>query len=126
MYCPICFNNSILIADKGVINVIINNRQMDAGRFLFNSRVESRDQLIKHFKQKVEEFFQWYASFQNPQTITKVILSSNSLICSKHCKIPASMKCDVTNLIFTQAEILKVLTELSNKYSIRVDLEENI
>lgn len=124
MYCPICYNNSIVVADKGVINVIINNRQMDAGRFLFNNKRDSRDELIKQFSQKVEEYFQWYASFRNAQNITKIILSSNSLICARNCKIPPSMKYDVTTLIFTPAEINTVLTQLAKKYNITVNLED--
>lgn len=127
MYCPVCYNNSIVVADKGVINVIINNRQMDAGRFLFNNKrggKDSQEELLKSFTAKVEEYFQWYSTFKNAQTIQKIILSSNNLICSNNCKIPTSMRYDVTTMIFTEQEIKQVLTKLGKKYGIQIDLND--
>ena len=36
MYCPKCFNDSLSLCGHGVVNIIINGKQMDAGRFLYN------------------------------------------------------------------------------------------
>ena len=46
MYCPVCFNNSLSLSPKGVIDIVINGKQMDASRFLFNTGDQNKEELM--------------------------------------------------------------------------------
>ena len=48
MYCPKCYNNSLSMASRGVVDIIINGKQMDAGRFLYNINKESKFKFLKN------------------------------------------------------------------------------
>lgn len=125
MYCPICFNDSLAISQSGVVHIIINGKQMDTGRFLFN--LDNRPEDMKRdFNAKLEEFFKWYGGFENKEPITNVFICSSDFRCDAGCKIPLSNKFSVVDQILNREEVMKKLNEMAEKYNLKIELQEGI
>ena len=126
MYCPKCLNDSLALSTNGVVNVVINGKQMDAGRFLFNLKANKKEQVIKDLEAKLEEFFKWYSGFQNKEPITRLSLTSPDFVCGQGCRIPLNTQFSVIDIIIPRKEVIKKLTELGEKYHLDIQLEEDI
>jgi hypothetical protein len=126
MYCPICFNDTLGLKKSGVVHLIINGKQMDAGRFLFNLEQERPDIILKDFGSKIEDFFKWYSSFQNQLPITEVFISSSDYCCHKGCKIPMSNKFSIVDTLLTREDINVVLDRMAQKYELTIELKDGI
>ena len=50
-YCPSCFSNTKQMKISGIVHVVINDMQMDAGRILFNLK-QDREIALKDLKEK--------------------------------------------------------------------------
>ena len=122
MYCPKCMNNSLHINSRGVMHIVINGKQMDAGRFLYN--IEDRDQFFRDLEAKLEEFFKWYASFQNRDPISKVEICTSDVSCDDKCAIPISHKSSIVGSdIIPKAKVKAMLDNLGKKYNMTIELE---
>lgn len=123
MYCPKCLNDSLRICSKGVVNIAINGKQMDAGRFLFN--LESDDkikQLKPALKTKVQEFFKWYSGFQNRDPVTIIAIDTSDMQCEEGCVISAKNRFSIIDVLISKAELLEVLEVEAKKYNIEIQL----
>lgn len=123
MYCPKCLNSSLYLCDHGVINLIINKKQMDAGRFLYNLNDQSKDELVEELSQKIEEFFKWYSNFKNKEDIEVVQLVTTDVFCENKCSIGLSSKVSVIDLLIPKSVLLEVLEELGKKYNMNIKIE---
>ncbi len=124
-YCPVCFNKTLVVAQSGLVNVIVNGMQMDAGRILFNAGQFGKT-IKEDLAKKLAEFFEWYSKFQNKQAIKELHLVSTSFKCLNGCKI-GNQNMSVIDHLITRKEILQILSEASEKFGIKIDLkEENI
>lgn len=123
MYCPVCFADTLYMKPRGVITTIINGKQMNTGRFLFNDIKDSHTEMLGKLKAKVEEFFKWYSSFQNKDPITKFGLYSSDFSCKKECKIPINTRISIIGILFTPDEVNKILLELGTKYKMKIELQ---
>lgn len=121
MYCPKCFNNSLHINSRGVMHIIINGKQMDAGRFLFNFE-KDKSTFIKDLKVKLEEFFKWYSGFQNIEAITKMEICTNDVSCDSKCSISLNNKFSVVNEAISQKELNIILAKYSEIYGLEIEL----
>ena len=121
MYCPKCLNNSLHINSRGVMHIIVNGKQMDAGRFLYNLD-KDKGQFFKDLTVKLEEFFQWYSNFQNVQTITKIEISTSDVACDDRCHIPINNRFSIVDEVISSKEITKILDKLGESYSLEVQL----
>ena len=124
MYCPKCFNDSLSLKPRGVIHLIINGKQMDAGRFLFNLEENDKEQLVEDLKKKINEFFAWYSNFQNKSDIEVVQILTEDMLCEHHCAIPLSTKYSIVDIIIPKKTVLKILKEIGEKYGMVISLEE--
>lgn len=125
MYCPKCFNDSLRICSKGVINIVINGKQMDAGRFLFNLETEEKLKQFKpSLKEKLREFFTWYSNFQNKDPITFVTIDTSDMQCEEGCVIPAKNRFSIIDLLITRSELIGLLEEEGKRYNIEIKLQE--
>jgi len=125
-YCPVCLNCALSLASHGVINISINGKQMDTGKFLYNLSKESRETIREGLKVKIEEFFKWYSSFQNIEPIKKVRLYSSDFYCENKCKIPLSKKLSIADVLLSRKELFVILQELGTKYKMTLQLDENL
>lgn len=125
MYCPKCFNNSLGICSKGVINITINGKQMDAGRFLFNLETEEKKKQLKPaLKLKLQEFFKWYSNFQNKAPITFVTLDTSDMRCDEGCGILAKSRFSIIDVLIPKSEFVELLAIEAERYGIEIQLQE--
>ena len=124
MYCPKCLNAALKISPKGVVDIIVNNKQKDNGRFLYNLERESESEILNNFKVKLEEFLAWYADFQNKEPITHLELCSSAFICDAGCPMAMNQKYSVLGVLLKREEVLKVLEDLGHKHKLEINLED--
>lgn len=124
MYCPVCFSDTLFVGHRGVVNLIINGKQMDAGRFLFRVEDERRETVKAELKRKLEEFFKWYSNFQNKDPIKKIELFSSDFSCEAGCKMPLNYRQSVVDILITSAELRNMLTEMGAKYKLEIKLDD--
>lgn len=123
MYCPTCFNNTLRLNSKGVLQVVINGKQMDAGRLLYN--VDGRESdMLKDLQKKIEEFFRWYSNFKNKDPIQLIELMTSDMKCDNKCKIPAGLKIDVVDLLIDSTTIKRIMLDMSEKYQLKIQFKE--
>lgn len=120
MYCPKCLNNSLHINSRGVMNIIINGKQMDAGRFLYNFD-KDKATFLKDLNTKLEEFFKWYSNFTNTSPITKIEICSSDVVCDNKCAIPISNKFSVIDSVISARELKGMLDKLGQKYNLEIE-----
>lgn len=123
MYCPKCFNNTLKLSSKGVVNVVINGKQMDTGRFLFNLNNRKTDQITKDLEAKIEEFFKWYSGFQNREAIKSIELSSGDFFCESGCHLGLNQKFSVVDVLIPQKLLMTKLKTLGEKYQMAIQLK---
>ncbi len=123
MYCPKCLNNTLFLASHGVVNIIINDKQMDTGRFLYNTDRESREEIIENLTSKVIDFFKWYSTFRNQDPIKVVQICSSDFLCEDKCAIDLRIKFSVIDILIPKSTINNILHELSQKYNMKIELQ---
>ncbi|MFT6069944.1 MAG: hypothetical protein ACJAT2_000958 [Bacteriovoracaceae bacterium] len=121
MYCPKCLNNSLYIKDSGVIEILINEKKMDSGRFLFNSN-SSKEELYTDAQKKLEEFVKWLSNFSNLEPLKKVKFITGDVKCESGC-VSAFSKLNVVGQILNASQINQILEDVSEKYSMDLVLE---
>lgn len=124
MYCPMCLNDTLSMRDRGVIHLIVNGKQMDTGRFLYNILKESPEELNENFEKKLEEFFRWYSNFQNKDPIQYIHICSSDFRCEKGCGIHLGNKYSVVDVLIPREVVLEKLEILGEKYDMIIELEE--
>lgn len=122
MYCPKCLNNSLYLNSRGVIHIIVNGKQMDAGRFLYNFD-KDKQSFIKDLTAKLEEFFRWYSGFNNVETITNVEICSSDVSCENKCSIPINNRFSVVEFAISAKEVKAILEKLGQKYGLEIELK---
>lgn len=123
MYCPQCFNQSLGLNSNGVVDIRIDGRQMDSGRFLFNVEMQPKE-VERALDKKIEEFMRWYGSFQNKDPIEKVEIVTNSVSCTSGCKIGLNFQYNIVNDIISSEKVMRMLKRYAEKY--KVDIHQNI
>lgn len=120
MYCPKCLSNSLYLKDHGVIQVIINKKQMDAGRFLYNLEEETKEELIESLEVKLEEFFKWYSNFNNKKPIETIELVSADIACDNRCPVGLNTMLSVIDILVPSKSMLELLNNMGKKYNIKI------
>ncbi len=123
MYCPKCFNQTLRIKPKGVVDIYINGKKRDNGRFLFNMEPGHHEEVVSDFKKKCDDFFQWYSNFNNKDSIQLVELYTIDVKCEDGCAFAPSEKFSAVDCVISSAEIKEIIGTLANKYSMEVQLK---
>ena len=122
MYCPRCLNDSLVLNGRGVVDIVINNKQMDAGRFYF--KLDDHQELtVQGLKDKMEEFFKWYSKFNNIEPISLLQLVTNGVRCENGCSLGSSTKISIVDELVPSKEIEKILDDLGHRYSLKIQLK---
>lgn len=104
--------------------MIINGKQMDAGRFLFNLDDTKKDQIEADLKRKLKEFFDWYSSFQNKDPISQIELCTIDFKCTSCNFSPnLSSRFSVIDVLIDKRKIVALLEELTKKYHMELILK---
>lgn len=123
MYCPKCLNNSLRINAKGVVDIIINGKKRDSGRFIFHTAESEREAMLADFETKCEEFFQWYSNFQNKEPINRLELTTSDVKCENGCRFSAMDKFSAVNNIIDAKTIKEIIDRVGPKYNLTVELQ---
>lgn len=123
MYCPKCFDNSLSIADKGVVLISIDGIEKDNGRFLYNNR-ETKEEMVRDFTAALEEVVKWYSDFKNRPPTSFVQIYTSNFVCYNGCVLPADTCISIIGVLFTRQTVQKILAELGDKYRISIELKE--
>ena len=124
MYCPYCLNNTLFLDSRGVVDVIINGKHMDAGRFNFRLGAEYKEKMRKDFRAKMEEFFQWYSKFENIMPIQLVQLVTSNAQCDHRCSFAPGTKFSIVDELIPADEIQVLLNHLGAKYHMEIKLKD--
>ncbi len=121
MYCPSCLNNSLYIKDNGVVEILINDKKMDSGRFLFNMN-GNKEEIVSEAKKKFEEFIKWLSNFSNIDPVKKVKFVTGDIKCDSGC--PASFsKVSAVGHVLSNAQVNNILSEMGEKYNMEFVLD---
>ncbi len=121
-YCPCCLNDTLSINSRGMIEIIINGKKMDAGHFLYNLSKDSKDDIFNAFQEKLEAFFKWYSEFQNKVPIKTVEIVSPDFSCENKCRLDLTFKASVIDLLIPGTLLDKALKELCQDYDLKLSL----
>lgn len=124
MYCPKCLEDGLFLKNRGVVELVINGKQMDAGRFLFNKDTSRKEEIYSDFKKKLEEFFAWYSDFKNPEPIQEVELATADFKCEACGFLPTfKQRFPITDILISKKYITQCLDELGQKYNLDIKLK---
>ena len=126
LYCPKCLNSTISIKSKGVAFFLVNGKQQDSSRILYNI---DKDPEIFHddFYKALENFMKWYLNFKNRSPITKFSMYTNRFSCDSGCSFSGNTRFSVVNILISSDDIIKFINMAGKKYGIEVNLvSENI
>lgn len=124
MYCPKCLNDSLLVSPKGVITLILNGKQMNNGRFLYNIERDDFSEFNRALREKIDEFFKWYENFQNRDPIHTVEVCSSDFVCSNGCAIGVHETFSVVDLLISYKDLVKMIKEEADKFGVGVELKD--
>lgn len=120
LYCPVCLNKSLTVQGKGVVEITINGKHMDAGRFYYLA--DKPDQNKRELKEKIEEFFKWYSNFRNIDPIRTVQLVTSSAICDNNCIFKPNSRFSVVGILFSIKEVQEIIKSLGMKYQMKIEI----
>lgn len=125
MYCPKCLNNTLKLSSRGVVNLVINGKQMDAGRFLYNTQSMDKRELLSELTHKIEEFFKWYSGFRNRSAIEVVELITSDVQCDEGCTLPLNQRISIVDLLISTKDLREILNAMGEKYNMTIELKNN-
>lgn len=125
MYCPSCFNQSLHLNSNGVVEIKIDGKQLDSGRFLFSVEMKPHE-VARALDKKIEEFMRWYGSFQNKEPLQKIQIITNAVGCTNGCKIPLNFQYNIVNDVITSEKVMDMLHKYAEKYKIEISGHINL
>ncbi|MBP5295806.1 MAG: hypothetical protein J6Y94_00540 [Bacteriovoracaceae bacterium] len=119
LICPVCFENSLELEPRGVVEIVLNRRHLEKGRLLFNLMREEQDpQFKKDLVDRLAEYFEWRSKLKHPTPIRSFDLFSTSFHCIHRCKIDLRYRFSVIDLLISTAEVRSILEMLAQEYDI--------
>ncbi len=116
-------NNSLRINPKGVVDIAINGKKRDSGRFIFYRAESERAAMLADFQLKCKEFFQWYSNFQNKDPIHRLELTTSDVRCENGCKFTAMERFSAIGTVIDTKTIKEVVDKLGEEYNLKVELQ---
>jgi hypothetical protein len=125
MYCPVCFQNALKIRSQGVVKLAFNSKSRNNSLFTYNLQKETQEQQLTKLREKIVDFFSFYAEFNNKTPIKTVEAYSSDFQCINGCKIDMNTKVSVVGLIFSAKEVKTMLEEEGKKFGIDIEVNFN-
>lgn len=123
MYCPKCFNDTLKLASSGVVKITFNGKSKSTSQFFYDLKSETQEEIDKKLAAAAEEYFSWYATFQNRDPVKEVKLGSSDFLCQNRCSLGGSVQLSVADLVIPKKTIVKILQESAQKHGIQLDLK---
>ena len=119
LICPVCYQSSLEIEPRGVVEIILNRRHLEKGRILFNMLREVNDPSFKKdLINRLAEYFAWRSKLKHPTPIKSFDLFSTNFHCIHRCKIDLRYRFSVIDLLISTAEVRSILEMLTKEYNI--------
>ena len=119
LICPVCFENSLELEPRGVVEIVLNRRHLEKGRLLFNQMKEEQDPQFKQdLIDRLAEYFAWRTKLKHPTPIRSFNLYSTSFHCIHRYKIDLRYRFSVIDLLISTAEVRSILEMLTKEYNI--------
>jgi len=118
MYCPVCLNDTLKIASSGVVKMTFNGKAKATSQFFYNLKTDKPHETLKKFRDVVHEYFSWYSTFQNIDTIKKFNATSHDFKCSNGCGINISHRMNILNLVISKEDALEILEQEAERFDI--------
>ncbi len=125
MYCPVCFQNALKIKSNGVIKLAFNGKSRNNSLFTYNLQKETQEQQLVKLREKVVDFFSFYAEFNNKTPIKTFEAYSCDFVCTNGCKIDMNTKINVVSVVFTAPLVKAMLVEEGKKFGITIEVNFN-
>ena len=126
MYCPVCFQNTMKIRSSGVIKLSFNGKSRNTSLYTYNLQKETQEQLDAKLREKIVDFFSFYAEFNNKTPIKVFELYSADFMCTNSCKIDVmNTKVSVVGLVYPRPLVKAMLTEEGKKFGIEIEVNLN-
>lgn len=109
------------IRSNGVIKLAFNGKSRNTSLFTYNLQKEGHDQLLEKLREKVVDFFSFYADFHNKDPIKTFEAYSSDFICQDGCKIGMNTKVSVIGSVYTKQEVFKLLQEEANRFGLVIE-----
>ncbi|MGE3610482.1 MAG: hypothetical protein AB7I27_12910 [Bacteriovoracaceae bacterium] len=123
MYCPICFQNTLKIRSNGVVKLSFNGKSRNTSLFTYNLQKDSNQQLEAKLREKVVDFFSFYAEFNNKSPIKNFEAYSSDFMCTNSCKIDyVNTKFSVVGILYTIELARAILQDEGKKFGIEVKI----
>ena len=123
MYCPVCFNPTLKTASNGVARMTFDGKSKSTSQFYYNTKQETPKEIYKKLEQVVEDYFKWYATFQNKGIIREVQISSSDFVCSNGCKLNINHKISLLGVLFDKPSVKLIVEKLAEKWKIDHNIE---
>ncbi len=123
MYCPVCFQNTLKFRSNGVIKASFNGKSRNTSLFTYNLNKDDAAELDKKLREKLVDFFAWYAEFKNKLPITAIELTSSDVQCSNACKIDlTTSRFSVIGVLYSSKVVEALASEEAKKFGIELQL----
>ncbi len=123
MYCPVCFQNTMKIRSSGVIKLSFNGKSRNTSLYTYNLQKDTQEQLDAKLREKIVDFFSFYAEFNNKTPIKVFELYSADFMCTNTCKIDVmNTKVSVVGIVYPRPLVKAMLTEEGKKFGIEIEV----
>jgi hypothetical protein len=123
MYCPVCFQNTLKLRSSGVIKLSFNGKSRNNSLYTYNLQKETQEQLDAKLREKIVDFFGFYAQFVNKAPIKNFEIYTSDFLCLNNCKMDrVSTKVSLIGMLYPLAVVRKILDEEAQKFGILIEV----
>lgn len=101
-YCPQCFHTSLELKNSGKVYLSFDGKRKESSMFLYNLDNDIIEDVQEKLVQKLNDFFNWYGSFDHKLPIEKVEAVSPDFKCVDGCTIDPNFRPSVVGILFDQ------------------------
>lgn len=110
------------IRSSGVIKLSFNGKSRNTSLFTYNLQKETTEQLESKLREKIVDFFSFYAEFNNKTPIKTFEAYSADFVCTNSCKIDMmSTKVSVVGIVYPVQTVMNMLLSEGKKFGIEID-----
>ena len=126
MYCPECFNKSLILGLSGKGYLALNGKQSNTAIFLFNTIKQDPDEIQQQLEEKMDELLKWYSGFKNISPITRFEIYSSDFRCENDCSIKKSSKISLIGPLLNEKKFYETLDGLAKKHGLSLKLDDSV
>jgi len=114
------------IRSSGVIKLSFNGKSRNTSLYTYNLQKETQEQLESKLREKIVDFFSFYAEFNNKLPIKNFELYSADFMCTNSCKIDVmNTKVSVVGIVYPRPLVKAMLMEEGKNFGIDIEINLN-